>query len=220
MAIVTNEKEVHLLDPDYAPQTVNTDAWEPTQLAWKALFPTVTLVLCFLHAVLKVQKGCPRHRNFLKTLTSKLWKAYKASDSCEFLRRLRQTWVWTKAHIKKKRTRDKMRQLCRRASQFKVAYRFPQAYRTSNTVDRLMNHQDRLLIAMQYFHGSPTSARLYLRAMALVWNFHPYEVRTRSDAPHKISPFTDLNGFRYHDNWLHNLLIAGSMNGRRAAKIS
>lgn len=22
------------------------------------------------------------------------------------------------------------------------------------------------------------------------------------------------HGFRYHDNWLHNLLIAGSMNGR------
>jgi hypothetical protein len=30
------------------------------------------------------------------------------------------------------------------------------------------------------------------------------------------SPFTELNGFSYHSNWLHNLLIASSMGGRRA----
>jgi len=29
------------------------------------------------------------------------------------------------------------------------------------------------------------------------------------------APFKDLNGFEYHDNWLRNLLIAGSMNGYR-----
>ena len=47
-----------------------------------------------------------------------------------------------------------MRKLCGRAAQFKVAYQFPQAHRTSNMVDRLMNHQDRLLYTMQYFHGA------------------------------------------------------------------
>ncbi len=101
-----------------------------------------------------------------------------------------------------------MRKLCRRAAQFKVAYQFPMAHRTSNMADRLMNHQDRLLYTMQYFHGDKESARLYLRSMALVWNFHPYGARTRSDCSERMSPFTDLNGFRYHDNWLHNLLVA------------
>jgi len=33
----------------------------------------------------------------------------------------------------------------------------------------------------------------------------------------RCSPFKDLNGFEYHDNWLRNLLIAGSMNGYRVA---
>ncbi len=98
---------------------------------------------------------------------------------------------------------------------FFVAYQFPQAHRTSNMVDRLMNHQDRLLYTMQYFHGDKKSARLYLRSMALLWNFHTLGARTRSECSARISPFTDLNGFRYHDNWLHNLLIASSMNGRR-----
>jgi len=51
--------------------------------------------------------------------------------------------------------------------------------------------------------------------MALLWNFHPYGSRTKSNDPSRSSPFQDLNGFQYHDNWLHNLLIASSMNGQR-----
>ena len=104
--------------------------------------------------------------------------------------------------------------LWQRVEQYAISYDHPNAHRTSNMLDRLMNHQDRLLYTMQYFHGSTTSARLYLRSMALVWNFHPYGARTRSNCPERMSPFTELNGFRYHDNWLHNLLIASSMNGR------
>ena len=32
-------EEARNLDPAYAPATVNTDGWEATQWAWKALFP-------------------------------------------------------------------------------------------------------------------------------------------------------------------------------------
>ena len=42
------------LDPNYAPISINHDGWLATQLAMRALFPTVTLILCFLHAVLKI----------------------------------------------------------------------------------------------------------------------------------------------------------------------
>ncbi len=59
--------EFHLLarflNPNYAPITVNTDAWDGTRQAWLNLFPTVTLVLCFLPEVLKVLKGSPNYRN-------------------------------------------------------------------------------------------------------------------------------------------------------------
>jgi len=209
------QTEARLLNPNYDTVTVTTDAWDGTQQAWLKLFPTVTLVLCFLHAVLKVQKGSPSYRNLRNKLKAQLWKAYKASNAAEFLQGLRLALIWSKKHIRRKRTLQKLRQLCRRAAQFKVAYQFPHAHRTSNMVDRLMNHQDRLLYTMQYFHGDKESARLYLRSMALVWNFHPYGTRTRSEDSARVSPFTDLNGFSYHDNWLHNLLIASSMNGRR-----
>ncbi|MDJ0596290.1 MAG: hypothetical protein QNJ72_40975 [Pleurocapsa sp. MO_226.B13] len=92
---------------------------------------------------------------------------------------------------------------------------FPKLIVPATWSTAIWNHQDRLLYTMQYFHGDKESARLYLRSMALVWNFHPYGVRARSNCPERMSPFTELNGFRYHDNWLHNLLIASSMNGRK-----
>lgn len=209
------QTEARLLDPDYAPITVNTDAWDGTREAWLNLFPTVTLVLCFLHEVLKIQKGSPTYRQLRKKLKTKLWKAYKASTAAKFLKGIRLTLIWSKKHIRRKRTLQKFRKLCRRAAQFTIAYQFPQAHRTNNMVDRLMNHQDRLLYTMHYFHGSTASAKLYLRSVALIWNFHPYGARTRLKSSERISPFSDLNGFRYHENWLHNLLIASSMNGRR-----
>ena len=105
--------------------------------------------------------------------------------------------------------------LCYKAPLFKLAFDFPSAYRTSNALDRLMNYQDRLLYAMQYLHGTKESARLYVRAMALFWNFHPYGSQTQAKyGGQRNSPFEGLNGFRYHDNWLHNLLIASSLQGQ------
>jgi hypothetical protein len=71
---------------------------------------------------------------------------------------------------------------------------------------------------MQYFHGSMASARQALRAMAMLWNFHPYSRKTQAKHPFSQSPFEDLNGFRYHDHWLKNLLIAASMNGRNCGR--
>ena len=51
-------KEARNVDPDYAPQSVNTDGWEATQKAWQALFPLITVILCFLHAFIKIRERC------------------------------------------------------------------------------------------------------------------------------------------------------------------
>ena len=209
------KEEVELIYPDYQPITVNTDGWEATRLAWLTLFPNIVLILCFLHDVLKVEKGCPTKKNQRKILSDKLWRAYKAKTSQKFFLGLRLALIWAKKHIRKKKTLSRLRKLCRRASNFKVAYRFSSSHRTSNMLDRLMNHQDRLLFNMRYFHGNKESAKQYLRSIALIWNFHPYGARTCAKDPSRHSPFVDLNGWSYHDNWLHNLLIASSMNGRR-----
>jgi hypothetical protein len=111
--------------------------------------------------------------------------------------------------------REKIAELCRKAPRFKTAFSTPGAYRTGNMTDRMMNYQDRILYAMQYFHGSHKSSLLYLRSMALIWNFHPYGTKTVSKEPDRVSPFKDLNGFQYHDNRLENMLIAASMGGAK-----
>ncbi len=78
-----------------------------------------------------------------------------------------------------------------------------------------MNSQDRLLYLMQYLHGTE-AAPLAVRAVALLWNFHPSSDRLRREYPSRRSPFADLNGFEYPPNWLHNLLIAPSLGGFRS----
>jgi hypothetical protein len=81
------------------------------------------------------------------------------------------------------------------------------------------------------FHGFVESGKLHLttrlasanqavRAMALIWNFHPYCEKVQSRPPYSRSPFQDLNGFCYHEHWLRNLMIAASLNGRGTAKPS
>ena len=166
-------------------------------------------------ASLIFRSGAARPKTSGKKLTGRLWHVYKAPSKRHFAQRLRRLRDWAQRHVKQRSVLQRLLNLKGKSPQFQVAYDYPDAARTSNMLDRLMNHQDRLLYAMQYFHGSEASARLYLRAMALLWNFHPYGRRTTTTTPGRRSPFKDLNGFQYHENWLRNLLIAGSMNGHR-----
>jgi len=203
------------LSPTYSPKTVCTDGWEGTQSAWRSLFPTVCLILCFLHSVLKIAKRCGRDRETRTLILARVWAAYDSCTRGQFSQRLRRLREWANARLPEGALRQMVLKLCSKGPQFARAYRFPGAHRTSNALDRLMNHQDRRLYAMRYLHGTPGAARLAVRAMALQWNFHPYGARSRRDDPTRRSPFHDLNGFEYHPNWLHNLLIASSMGGRK-----
>lgn len=207
--------EARQLDPTYSPKTVCADGWEPTWNAWWRLFPTITVLLCFLHSAIKI-RDCYRRDNALRfeTLT-RVWNAFKAETKRSFSQRIRRLRQWARDNLPGGKLREAVLKLCDKGPFFAMAYNFLQPYRTSNAVDRLINYQDRLLYAMRYFHGSLASARLALRAMAMLWNFHPYGARLRRQDGERLSPFADLNGFQYHDNWLHNLLIASSLGGRR-----
>jgi hypothetical protein len=210
------QHEARTLVADYTPETVNTDGWEPTQKAWKALFPTITIILCFLHAFLKIKDRCKRSTALFPIILHKVWHTYHAHTPAQFSQRIRRLREWAQNHLTIAPLQEKVLELCQKAPSFKKAFQFPHAYRTRNALDRLMNYQDRLLYAMQYVHGTKATARLYVRAMALVWNFHPYGSKTQTKYGNRSSPFEGINGFRYHDNWLHTMMIAASRNGRRA----
>lgn len=203
--------EARDLAPAYHPETVCTDGWKATREAWQLLVPTVTLLLCFLHSVLKIEERC---RGALRQqLRCMAWHVYQARTKGEFGQRVRRLREWARAQLSGP-VRETVLKLCALKEQFNLAYDFPDAARTTNGIDRLMDYQDRVLYQMRYFHGTRKSARVAARAMALQWNFHPYSVRAQRQGT-KRSPFESLNGFQYHDNWLHNLFTAASMGGRR-----
>ena len=116
-------------------------------------------------------------------------------------------------HVSLDSVRGAMSRIAANVTRYSQAYQHAGAPRTTNMVDRLINYQDRILFDMQSFHGTVHSANLATRAMALLWNFHPYGSRTCFGTKSRVSPFADLNGFQYHDNWLQNLLIAASRAG-------
>lgn len=205
--------EARALSPEYEPRSVCTDGWPATQQAWRQLFPRIVVIACFLPAVLKIKDRYRRGKHQLHTLLDKAWRVYAAPTKAAFAQRLRRLREWAQAALEAGAVREAVLSLCRQGPSFAQAYHCPGAARTSNQVDRLMDYQDRLLYGMRYLHGTPGSARLAVRAMALLWNFHPYGARLRRGDPQRRSPFADLNGFQYHDNWLHNLLIASSLGG-------
>jgi hypothetical protein len=203
--------EARDLAPTYQPATVCTDGWKATREAWQLLVPTVTLLLCFLHSVLKIEERC---RGVLRQqLRHMTWHVYQARTKAEFGQRVRRLREWARGQLSGA-VQETVLKLCALKEQFKLAYDFPEAARTTNGIDRLMDYQDRVLYQMRYFPGTRDSARLAARAIALQWNFHPYSLRAQRTGTQR-SPFEALNGFQYHDNWLHNLFTAASMGGRR-----
>ncbi len=98
---------------------------------------------------------------------------------------------------------------------FQTPYQYPQAYRTSNLLDRLMNTMDHRLFDTQYFHGSFKQAELGIRAWALIHNFAPSTPVTITKRGGLQSPAEFLNQHTYHKNWLHNLLVSAHQTDRK-----
>jgi hypothetical protein len=206
--------EAQRLKPDYQPKTVNTDGWSPTQLAWQALFPAITVILCFLHAFLSIRTRAKHFKDTFQAIQQRVWDIYHAPQPADFLKQVAEFQAWAQHHVTGP-TLDAILKLCSKADLFVLAFAHPNAYRTSNMLDRQMDPLDRCLYAARYFHGHLMSAEHQIRAWALFHNFQPYCPRAKIRDLY-LSPFHKLCGFVYHDNWLHNLLIASSLAGRYA----
>jgi hypothetical protein len=148
--------EAHDLAPTYQPATVCTDGWKATREAWQLWVPTVTLLLCFLHSVLKIEERC---RGVLRQQLRRMaWHVYQARNKGEFGHRVRRVREWARVQLSGA-GQETVLKLCALKEQCKLAYDFPDAARTTNGIDRLMDYQDRVLYQMRYFHGTRESAR-------------------------------------------------------------
>jgi hypothetical protein len=213
-AYATFKHEAGDLDPNYAPKTVNTDGWKATQAAWKALFPKVVILLCFLHAWLKIRDRAKHLKDQFAEISRRVWEAYHAADRRTFGQRLRRLRDWAK-HELKGVVREKVLALCQKRDRWSMAYRHPEGHRTSNMLDRLMRGMNRYFDHGQHLHGSREACRLHCRAWALLWNFAPWHPATSRANENWRSPAERLNHHRYHDCWLQNLLISASLGGYR-----
>ena len=210
----TFAQEATGLDEDYAPQTVNTDGWQATQGAWKALFPNITVILCFLHAFLKIRGRATKALGAVfAQVQERVWEAYHAPSKRAFSQRLRRLRAWAETALPDSAMKTHTLDLCAKRAQFSRSYDHRYAHRTSNMVDRLMRFLDRACFNGQYFHGTFEAAEHRVRALALLWNFCPSSPSTVSKYHGQACPAERLNGRRYAENWLENLLVSGSMNG-------
>ena len=210
-------EEAKTLKADYTPDTVNTDGWQATQKAWQSLFPDVTVILCFLHGFLKIRdRATKKMKTVFQRASDAVWQAYRAETKRQFAQRLRRLREWATAHLEASAMKEHVLDLCAKRGRFIKSYDHAQAHRTSNMVDRLMKFMDRAFFMAQYFHGHQQSAERRVRSLALLWNFCPSSPVTVEKHQGQQWPAERLNGKRYADNWLENLLISGSMNGYRS----
>ncbi len=206
--------EARAVDAAYAPETVNTDGGQATQGAWKALFTQITVILCFLHAFLKIRDRATKTLgDAFAQVQKRVWEAYHAPSKRAFSQRLRRLRAWAETALPDGVMQSRTLDLCEKRDQCSKSYDHPEAQRTSNMVDRLMKFLDRAFFHAQYFHGMPDSAESRVRALALLWNFCPSSPETMRKYAGQACPAERLNGKRYADNWLENLLVSGSMNG-------
>ena len=203
--------------PAYAPATVNTDGWKGTQAAWKALFPKVAILLCFLHAWLKVRDRAKHLKEVFADVSRRVWEAYHAPDRRHLAQRLRRLRQWAKDHLRGA-VLESVLSLCRKRARFAVAYGHTGGHRTSNMLDRQMRGMNRYFDQGQHLHGSREACRWHCRAWALLWNFTPWHPATTRKNEGWRCPAERLNRHRYHDSWLQNLLISASLGGYRSPR--
>jgi len=211
-------QEARELDPDYSPTTVNLDGWKATRLAWEGLFPVAVVLRCFLHGWLSIRDGCKKHPQFA-ALSEKVWQAYHAGDRRAFAQRLRRLREWAGRTLTGDILERTLR-LCGRGQEYGRAYEYPDGHRTSATLDRVMRGMNGYFVGCQHLHGSDEASDLHVRAWALLHNFAPWSPQAQRANDDWHSPAERLNQHRYHDSWLHNLLVSASLAGLRRSQPS
>jgi hypothetical protein len=208
------QQEARDIAPEYAPETVNTDGWKWTQAAWKALYPKVVILQCFLHAWLKIRDRGKHLKEQFTEVSRRVWEAYHAPTRRSFGQHLRWLRTWAAENLTGI-VLEKVSDLCAKRARWSIAYDHPDGHRTSNMLDRVMRGMNSYFDRGQHLHGSREACRLHCRAWALLWNFAPWHPATTRQNNDWRCPAERINRHRYHECWLQNLLISASLGGYR-----
>ena len=207
------KEEALTIEPEYVPSTVNTDGWGGTMGAWKALFPLIVIIRCFLHAWLKIRERGKKLDNFFE-LGEKVWNVYNSTTRMMMSQRIRRLGDWAKKNVRGI-VLEKVLDLCAKKKEWSLRFKHKNAYTTSNALDRLMRSQNRYFDRGQHFHGCIDSANRRSRSWAILhnyWDWCPETVRVNNGYR---CPAERLNSKRYAECWLTNLLVASSLGGTK-----
>ena len=210
------KKEALALNPDYQPDSVNTDGWWETKNVWKKLFPTIAVIECFLHAFLKVRdRATKKMADCFNIASNKIWDCYRTTSKRQLSQQIRRLREWTISNVADCPMKDNILKLCKKKNKWTAHFDSETAHKTSNMIDRKMRAMNRHAYNSQMFHANIVSTTKNFRAFALLHNFSPSCIQAWDETCTLTSPVARLNNFVYHDNWLQNLLIASSVGNLR-----
>jgi hypothetical protein len=208
------KREAQDVKGGYQPKTVSADGWASTHQAWRALFPLVVLLRCFLHGWLNIRSRGKLSESFHE-LSRRVWEAYRAPNRWSFAQRLRRLLEWAREQPLSAWLLEQVEKLCGRSGEYGLAYRHPGGHRTSNMLDRVMRSMSRYFEDGQHLHGSPEACGLHVRAWALLQNSRPWGPGAVRANDEWRCPAERLNEHRYHEDWLQNLQVSASLGGYR-----
>ena len=206
--------EALVIDPKYVPSTVNTDGWSGTIGAWTALFVNIVLIRCFLHAWLRIRERAKNLKATFFEIGERVWEVYYSETRRIMSQRIRRLHDWAVKNLKGV-VLEKVLDLCGKKTEWSLWYDHPDGHTTSNMLDRLMRRQNGYFDRGQHFHGDMVSSNLRSRSWAILHNYWPWGPESVSVNDGARCPAERLNGKRYSDCWLTNLLVATSLGGSK-----
>jgi hypothetical protein len=208
--------EAEEVEPNYAPKTVNTDGWSGTIGAWSMLFVNIVLIRCFLHAWLRIRERSKNLKEQFFEIGKRVWEVYYSATRRVMSRRIRRLRDWAEKNLSGV-VQEKVLDLCNKKEEWSLWYEggCEQAHTTSNMLDRLMRQQNGYFDRGQHFHGDLRSSNLRSRSWAILYNYWPWSPASVVANQGSRCPAERLNGKRYSDCWLSNLLVATSLGGTK-----
>lgn len=100
-------------EQNYCPLSVNLDGWKATNQAWKNLFPTITIVLCFLHAFLEIRDVGKSLKEKFYEIGGQIWAVYREKTKENFQKKIKELALWAELNvIDNERVKTKIKDLC------------------------------------------------------------------------------------------------------------
>ena len=107
--------ESQMLNSHYWPLTINMDGFASTKKAVKHLFNQATIIRCFLHGYLKIERHATKYYDdWFNVVSNKVWKCYEAKDKFSFAQNIRRLKEWTETFVPQGKFKEAILTLCQK----------------------------------------------------------------------------------------------------------